>query len=264
MKRLIYQVYIGNRNNLYDHCTKSVQEYAKRIGADYKVLNYATLRIKPDVFTTNRNPNAWEKHGGYMPIFEKENVFDYFDEYDQCCVIDADIYIRPTAPSIFHEVPDGFTVGSIYECDLPITDRYANQIKNYSTKCWENYMQYDWNWQERTGGDFFNSGVMLYNTDKMKEALNGMSPEEFLKQPMLKPFIDGDGHLKWQSDQMTLNYWFKAKNIPVHRLEWKYNVLYSAVPDEYMYEGHFIHFFMKDKLPNSGENVAELMKYVNK
>ena len=25
-----------------------------------------------------------------------------------------------------------------------------------------------------------------------------------------------------------------------------------------------IHFFMKDKLPNSGENVAELMKYVNK
>ena len=63
---------------------------------------------------------------------------------------------------------------------------------------------------------------------------------------------------------MTLNYWFKAKNIPVHRLEWKYNVLFSAVPDEYMHEGHFIHFFMKDKLPNSGENVAELMKYVNK
>jgi len=262
MKRLIYQVYIGKRNKLYNHCTQSVKEYAERIGADYKVLNHAILRIKPDIFTTNRNPQAWEKYGGYMPIFEKENVFDHFDDYDQCCVIDADIYIRPTAPNIFDEMPDDFTVGSIYECDLPINDRYANQIKNYSTKCWENYRQYDWNFKPRTGGEFFNSGVMLYNTVKMKKALNGMSPKEFLYQPMLKDFIDGTGHLKWQSDQMTLNYWFKAKNIPVFRLNWKWNVLFTAVPDEYMKKGHFIHFFMKDKLPNRGENVEELMSRV--
>ena len=262
MKRLIYQVYIGNRNNLYNHCTQSVKDYAHKIGADYMVLNTATLRIKPDVFTTNRNPNAWEKYGGYMPIFEKENVFDYFDYYDQCCVIDADIYIRPNAPNIFDEMPDDFTVGSIYECDLPLTDRYANQIKNYSTKCWENYMQYDWNFEPRTGGEFFNSGVMLYNTNKMKEALNGMSPEEFLRQPMLKDFIDGTGHLKWQSDQMTLNYWFKAKNIPVFRLNWKWNILFSAVPEEYMKMGYFIHFFMKDRLPASGENVNDLMRMI--
>jgi hypothetical protein len=70
-------------------------------------------------------------------------------------------------------------------------------------------MQYDWNFQPRTGGEFFNSGVMLYNTNKMKEALNGMSPEEFLRQPMLKDFIDGTGHLKWQSDQMTMYYFLQ-------------------------------------------------------
>lgn len=89
-----------------------------------------------------------------------------------------------------------------------------------------------------------------------------MTPREFLEQPMLKPFIDGDGHLKWQSDQMTLNYWFKAKDIPVYRLEWKWNVLFTAVPEEYMRRGHFIHFFMKDKLPASGNNVNELMSLI--
>ena len=30
MKRLIYQVYVGNRTRLYDHCTKSVKEYAEK------------------------------------------------------------------------------------------------------------------------------------------------------------------------------------------------------------------------------------------
>ena len=35
MKRLIYQVYVGPKSNLYDWCTNSVEQYAKDIGADY-------------------------------------------------------------------------------------------------------------------------------------------------------------------------------------------------------------------------------------
>ena len=32
---------------------------------------------------------------------------------------------------------------------------------------------------------------------------------------------------------------------------------------EMLKDAHFIHFFLKDKLPERGENVEELMKHVN-
>jgi hypothetical protein len=36
--------------------------------------------------------------------------------------------------------------------------------------------------------------------------------------------------------------------------------LYTAVTPEKQKESHFIHFFLKDHLPNKGENVDQLMK----
>ena len=46
-------------------------------------------------------------------------------------------------------------------------------------------------------------------------------------------------------------------------LSWKWNALYTAIPDENIKEAYFVHFFLKDKLPNGGENVEELMEKVN-
>ena len=256
---LIYQVYLGEEKKLYNHCTESVKRYAETIGADYKILTFPKLRITPNIFRTDRRDKTggWKKLG-YMPIFEKENVFDYFKDYEKCCVIDSDIWIRPGSPNIFNEIEDE-TVASVYECDLPMNEAYAQKIKGYSTSMWSNY-DYDWEWNPRTGGAFFNSGVMLYNSKKMLQALNGMSPRQFLEQSMLADFVDGVGPLKWQSDQMTLNYWFKAKGINVKKLNWKWNALYTAVLD--IKEAFFVHFFLKDKLPNGGENVEELMEIV--
>ena len=256
---LIYQVYLGEEKKLYNHCTESVKRYAETIGADYKILTSPKLRITPNIFRTDRRDKTggWKKLG-YMAIFEKENVFDYFKDYEKCCVIDSDIWIRPGSPNIFNEIDDE-TVASVYECDLPMNEAYAQKIKGYSTSIWSNY-DYDWEWSPRTGGAFFNSGVMLYNSKKMLQALNGMSPRQFLEQGMLADFVDGVGPLKWQSDQMTLNYWFKAKGINVKKLNWKWNALYTAVLD--IKEAFFVHFFLKDKLPNGGENVEELMEIV--
>ena len=258
---LIYQVYLGEEKKLYNHCTKSVKEYAKKIGAHYEILTAPKLKITPNVFRTDRRDKTggWKKLG-YMAIFEKENVFDYFKDYKKCCVIDSDIFIRPTAPNIFNQISSE-TVASVYECDLPMEDAYAQKIKAYSTSIWSNYSKYDWEWNNRTGGAFFNSGVMLYNSEKMLEALNGMNPRQFLEQSILADFVDGVGPLKWQSDQMTLNYWFKVKGIPVKKLDWKWNALYTAVDD--IKEAHFVHFFLKDKLPNGGENVEKLMEEIN-
>ena len=260
MKMLIYQVYLGEEKKLYNHCTESVKRYAETIGADYKILTSPKLRITPNIFRTDRRDKTggWKKLG-YMPIFEKENVFEYFKDYEKCCVIDSDIWIRPGSPNIFNEIDDE-TVASVYECDLPINQPYAEKIKAYSTSIWSNYSKYDWEWNNRTGGAFFNSGVMLYNSEKMLQALNGMNPRQFLEQSILADFVDGVGPLKWQSDQMTLNYWFKVKGIPVKKLDWKWNALYTAVDD--IKEAFFVHFFLKDKLPDSGENVERLMEEI--
>ena len=72
MKRLIYQVYTGKRSALYDHCTQSVKEYADRIGSEYIIQREPILRIAPDIFTTNRSRESYEKYGGFLPIYEKE------------------------------------------------------------------------------------------------------------------------------------------------------------------------------------------------
>lgn len=262
MKKLIYQVCIGQKSNLYEYCINSVSEYCKRIGAEHIVQREPILRIKPNPFMNQREgkTGGWKKYG-YMPIFEKENVFNYFKNYDLCCVIDADIYIKPNSPDIFENFNQQYALGSIYECDLPINDNYAQKIKNYSSML--SMFKLDWDIKPRTGHSFFNSGVIVYNSNKMIEVLKGMSPKQFLEQQELQDFINGIGPFKWQSDQMTLNYWLKRNKIDVQRMDWKWNCLYSTVNNEDLKQSHFVHFFLKDHLPDKGENITKLMEKIN-
>jgi len=265
LKKLIYQVYIGNKSKLYNHCTESVASYAERIGADYICQTIPILKITPNPFLNEREGKAggWKRYG-YMPIFEKENVFNYFDKYDKCCVIDADIFIKKGVPDIFDEISEEDVLGSVYECELPITQGYANKIYSYSMVL----NKYDlaeglaWEANSNTGYEFFNSGVMLYNSKNMQKCLKGMSPKQFLDQVELEDFINGRGQLKFQSDQLTLNYWFKRNKIEVKHLDWKWNYLYGSC-FKGKEESHFIHFFLKDYLPKQGENIEELVKEFN-
>ena len=45
-------------------------------------------------------------------------------------------------------------------------------------------------------------------------------------------------------------------------LSWKWNALFTAIPDDKIKEAYFVHFFLKDKLPNAGEDVNQLMEKV--
>ncbi|NDB79775.1 hypothetical protein EB155_07895 [archaeon] len=262
MRKLIYQVAIGPKTQLYKHCTGSVQHYADKIGADYYLQTQPILRITPNPFLNQREgkTGGWKKHG-YMPIFEKENVFDLFAKYDKCCVIDADVYVRPDAPDIFDQLADDRAVASVYECDLPINNHYAEKIRSYSLmiSLLKDVVK-SWPVQQRTGYDFFNSGVMLYNSKLMLNALGGMNSKQFLQQPMLDNLINGVGPFKWQSDQITLNYWFKKKRIEVQRLDWRFNALYSTISEQDLSKAYFIHFFLKDHLPEKGENIEQLVE----
>lgn len=261
MKKIIYQVYVGKRSKLYDHCTASVKDYAKRIGAEYVVQREPILRIKPDVFMTNRSKESYEKHGGFLPIYEKENAFTYLREYDQVAIIDADCYIRSDAPSIFDELDSGYDFGAVLEKTMPITPQYKAKIANYSR------MQYGmaplnrlFEWDDR-GANFYNMGIMVLNKS-FNNYLDGETPMQFLRRPRFKPFIDGIGAWKWSTDQTLLNVFVKESGMKVKNLDWRFNTLYKGVRDDHIKQGHFIHFFLKDKLPARGENVKELMMNV--
>jgi len=75
-----------------------------------------------------------------------------------------------------------------------------------------------------------------------------------------KDFVDGKGGWKWSTDQTLLNYFLKRYKIPTKHMDGKWNGLYTAVNN--IKDCHFVHFFLKDKLPSSGENIEELMKTI--
>jgi hypothetical protein len=255
MKTLIYQVYVGKQSNLYDYCTNSVTEYAKSINADYICQREPILKIRPGS-NNNRSKEAVERLG-YLPIYEKENAFDYFSKgYDRIAIIDSDIFIRPNSPNIFVEIED-CEFGAVAEREMPLTQAYQNKIKNYSAMQYHGLAQKINFKLNNLGYEFFNMGMIVMDKSISKRF---KSAKEFLSRPIWQPFIDGVGAWKWSTDQTLLNTWLKIENIKVKHLHWKWNGLYSV--NTKLNECHFIHFFLKDKLPNKGENVKDLMKKI--
>lgn len=262
MKTLIFQVAVGTPSKLYEHCIESVSDYAERIGADHKVLTTPKLRIKPDVFATNRSKESYEKYGGYLPIYEKENAFEYIDDYDKIAIIDADIYIRPDAKNVFDEMDCKCAFGAVAEREMDCEAWYVKKIRNYS------HMQYanlhsnalDFKPSNTHGFEFFNMGMIVINCSQFKPFLKGQTPRQFIERTEFKSFVDGQGAWKWSTDQTLLNYFLKKYNIPTKRINPSFNGLFTAVKN--IEDCDFVHFFLKDKLPNRGENVKELMKQI--
>ena len=220
MKRLIYQVYTGKRSKLYDHCTASVKAYAEDINSkeiprnkvDYIIQTQPIMKIKPDVFATNRSKESYEKYGGFLPIYEKENAFDYFDRYDQICIIDADIWVRPEVPNIFDEL-DNFNgtteFGGVVERMAPILPWYKQKLAGYTQMQYYNLRDVNWWWND-DGALFYNMGLMLMDK-KITKYLNGQTGKQFIQRSEFKDFVDGKGAWKWSTDQTLLNYWVKKE-----------------------------------------------------
>ena len=261
MNRMIYQVSVGKPSKLYEHCIKSVSEYCKKYGIDHIVLTKPKLFIKPDIFTSHRSEESYMKNQGYLPIFEKENAFEYLNYYDQIAIVDADIYVRPDAPNIFEDFGTKQAFGAVCEREMSIQDWYAGKIQNYS------HMQYaqlhnrglDFK-PNHLGYEFFNMGMILLNSELFKPYLKGQDPYSFINRMEFKDFVDGVGNWKWSTDQTLLNYFLKKYNIPTKHMDGKWNGLYSAVDN--LNDCHFVHFFLKDNRPDGGENVEELMKQI--
>lgn len=262
MKRMIYQVCLGNQANskLYNECMKSVQRYCEKHDIVHMVQTQPILKIKPDVFVTNRSEDSYMKHGGFLPIYEKENAFDYLHKFDQVAIIDADIYIRDDAPNIFDDFGTDHAWGGVVEREMPITETYSHKIKNYSN------MQYhilhtrqgvDFA-PNNYGYEFFNMGMILINSKLLTPYLKGQNAASFINRMEFKDFIDGLGAWKWSTDQTLLNFFLKKYKVPTKKMSHVWNGLYTA--NTKIDECHFVHFFLKDKLPGGGEDVESLLR----
>jgi|TARA_R110000822_G_scaffold7048_2_gene29183 hypothetical protein len=258
MKRLIYQVAVGKPSKLYATCIETVSLYCERHGIEHIVQTTPKLRIKPDIFTTGRSTESYSKHGGFLPIFEKENAFDLLDSYDQIAIVDADIFIREDAPNIFDDFGTDRAFGAVIEREMPITREYQNKIQNYSNMQYAGLHtpQVDFK-PNRLGFEFANMGLILLNSKLFKPYLKGQTAKQFLNRIEFKPFVDGINAWKWSTDQTLLNYFIKKEKVSFKSLDFRWNGLYTV--NTKITECYFVHFFLKDKLPNGGENVSELI-----
>jgi lipopolysaccharide biosynthesis glycosyltransferase len=263
-QKLIYQVKLG-KSILYDFCTDSVKKYADRIGATYICQTEPILKICPDPKTSGRSFEAWHKIPNIpcLPIYEKETALSYFPEYDQICIIDADIYIKPSTPNIFNELPEQYCFGGVVERSMPITEQYRKKILHYSQKQYGPLRtEADFKWDSMKGAEFMNMGLMLMNKS-IYPYLRGQTPKKFLSRPEFKRFVDGLGDWKRSTDQTLLNYWLKKEQIPTKHLDWRWNTLYKGIQDSALKDSYFIHFFLKGKLPKQGEDLQMLKNIVS-
>ena len=262
MKRLIFQVSVGKPSNLYKHCIRSVHHYCERHDIKHIVLTSPKLRIKPDIFSSGRSEESYMKYGGYLPIFEKENAFDYLDRFDQVAIVDADIYIRDDAPNIFDDFGTDHAFGAVAEREMDIQPWYGGKIQNYSAMQYRHLHgsgQGDFK-PNNLGYEFFNMGLILLNSKQFKPYLKGQDPYTFLNRMEFKDFVDGTGAYKWSTDQTLLNYFLKKYKIPTKHMDGKWNGLFGAINN--VKDCNFVHFFLKDKLPDGGENVDQLMNQI--
>lgn len=254
MKTLIFQVAVGEVKPFYEVCIQSVKEYANRIGADHKVLREPVLKIKP--VNSHRSKNALRLD--FLPIFEKEVAFNYLKDYDKIAIVDADIFIRDTAPNIFDEIDNSVVFAGVLEREMPLTQQYTDKIKRYTQGQYSPLKDVDWKWNA-AGAEFYNMGLMLF-TKELEFFLNGQTPEQFIRRKEFERFVNGEGNWKWSTDQTLLNYWVKKSGMRTKNLDWKWNALFKGIKDDKLPEAHFIHFFLAAVLPEKGKEIPRIIK----
>mgnify|MGYP001566161604 CR=1 FL=1 len=260
--RCIYQVAVGSQSRLYDHCISSVEDYCLRMGFAHVLQKDPVLKIRPDSDKSGRSSEAVSRLG-YLPIFEKENAFDQMQstKIDEMAIIDADVYIRKSTKENIFDQLSGHAFSAMIEDSGPITKEYVDKLIGYSRmqyKPLEREIKMSW---LRGVAQFRNMGVMLFSRDIIPY-LNKQDARGFLGRPEFQRFVNGEGAWKWSTDQTLLNYWLLKENIETSDLSWRWNTLYTAIEPEKLKEAYAVHFFLKDKLPNRGENVEELMKAI--
>lgn len=91
-----------------------IEKYAKRCGADFKVLD--------------QEPPIWTNEYPPRPHYRIMEFYNLFNTYDRILSVDSDVIINDNCPNIFEEVPEE-CVGSIYEDVGSSAEHRRGQIK---------------------------------------------------------------------------------------------------------------------------------------
>ena len=240
---------MGECPPFYATCVESVRRYCDKHGFTHILQTEPKLRIVPK--NSKRSANALRL--GYLPVFEKECALALLGEYERIAIIDADIFIRESTPSIMEASTTDFA--GVLERDGPNLSAHKTKLAKYSEGQYRPLTDVDWDWNE-DGAAFYNMGVMVLD-QSIRQYLNGETPEQFIHRPEFERFVNGEGHFKWSTDQTLLNYWVKKSGMSVTNLDWKWNALYGAVRD--IEQAYFVHFFLSSKMPRKGAEIPEII-----
>lgn len=243
MKRLLFQVCIGEQRPLWNACLQSMAAYCARHGLVHHVQFEPILRIVPKA--GQRSTNALRM--GFLPIFEKFQSFALLKDYDEILVVDSDVWAQPEAPNLFEWVPEWVEFAAVRECEMPLTSLYRAKVARYA--------------QMQFGDDrfpYYNMGVRLIRQPLLRH-LGGQTPTEFIHRTEFADYVNGVGHHRWATEQVLLGAWLRDPAIKSFALPWQWNALYGGVQPERIPEAHFVHFFLSSLLPH--DNLAELLKH---
>lgn len=167
MKNLIYQYWLGAPGPAVQHGVANMQEYAKRIGAEYE------FKINP--IWAQKYCDIPQYYNAFEPIWEKR-----FEKYDNILFADTDVF-----------AVDGLTE-NIFDQDIPeigICDEPHKEISHLTTRSHINTAR-DEQWNEvmksRFGKEMprnkrgnlkiYNSGVVLYTQAGREKARKNWLP----------------------------------------------------------------------------------------
>ena len=233
---------VGEPRLLWQRCVASVAVYCQRFGFDHIVQREPVLKIVPR--DSQRSPTALKD--GILPIFEKFQSFALLHEFDEILVLDADVWIRPTAPNIFHAVAPVWDFGACVERQMPISPLYARKLDRYALG------QYG-----DKNAPFANMGVRIIRRSLLPH-LKGQTPTEFIHRPEFAKYVNGEGAYRWQTEQTFLNDWLRECGANVFALDWKWNGLFGMLQPGRIDEAHFVHFLLSDHL--NGDDPETLLR----
>jgi lipopolysaccharide biosynthesis glycosyltransferase len=174
---------IGINEELYKYSTISVEQYAKRIGVDYKLITEPKIN--------------W-----VHPTFERFDLFfndEWWKQYDNILYLDTDVIAWPTAPNVFEEYPST-------QSFKPVFDRIArkNTLEYHTQRangtCLEKFDA------SILKANRFNAGVFMLN----KHCVD-----------MMRPFLDYK-NIKGDDNEQLI-YAMLESGVEVDKMDWKYN-----------------------------------------
>ncbi len=208
MKKALVTLTIGSAYREMGQITHPLMRaYARRCEVDFLVL---------------QQPRVNSRYG-LSTRYEKFQLFELLQYYDQIAFVDTDILLAPDAPSLFKLVPrDRFAAAneSIYsqaERDKALTQEILGKVE------WRN--------------PYFNSGVMVFGRAH-RAVFDPASPNLLL-------WSTGDFRkraVNLLNDQPYLNHRLNRLGIPLLDLGYRFNHTRCITATQTRFRSHFIHY----------------------